>query len=281
MKLALSGASAPDWPLEDELAGAAAAGYDAVELWLPKLWAVLERSGPEAVAAALGRRRLTAAALAPIRDATFRDRAGLETVTAAVHGAAALARAFGAPCVVIQPGERPDGADERDALREARHTLGRLALAVERYDVGLAICPLGFSWASIRTVRAAGDIIEAVGRKSLGLAVDTFHMHLAGSRPEDVAHLRARWVWLLRLADAPAGDVDTLGESHRLPPGEGVIPLADIVGRVRALGVPDAVAVVACPLAGGHGEAAAWVTRLRERAAAVLRAPAPAGRRSA
>jgi 2-keto-myo-inositol isomerase len=281
VRLALSGACAPDWPLEDELAGAAAAGYEAVELWLPKLWAVLERSGPEAVVAALGRRRLAAAALAPIPDATFRDRTGLEAVTASVHGAAALARAFGAPWVVIQPGERPDGADERDAFREARHTLGQLALAVERYDVGLAISPLGYPWASIRTVREAGDIIEAVGRKSLGLAVDTFHMHLAGSRPEDVGHLRARWIWLLRLADAPAGEVDALRESHRLPPGEGVIPLAEIVGRVRALGAPNATAVVACPFAGGLGEATAWVKRLRERAAGVLHAPAPAGRRSA
>jgi 2-keto-myo-inositol isomerase len=279
VRLALSGACAPDWPLEDELAGAAAAGYEAVELWLPKLWAVLERSGPEAVAAALKRRHLAAAALAPIAEATFRDRAGLEAVTAEVHGAAALARAFGAPWVVVQPGERPDGAHERDALREARHTLGRLALAVERYDVGLAISPLGYAWSSIRTIREAGEIIEAVGRKSLGLALDTFHMHLAGSRPEDVAHLRPRWIGLVRLADAPAGERETLRESHRLPPGEGVIPLVDIVSRVRGLGAAEATAVAACPLPGGLGEAAAWAKRLRERTAAVLGAPTPAGSR--
>jgi 2-keto-myo-inositol isomerase len=279
VRLALSGACAPDWPLEDELTAAAAAGYEAVELWLPKLWAVLERSGPDAVAAALKRRHLAPAALAPIADATFRAGAGLEAVTAEVHGAAALARAFGAPWVVVQPGERPDGAGERDALREGRHTLGRLALAAERYDVGLAICPLGSAWSSIRTVREAGDIIEAVGRKSLGLALDTFHMHLAGSRPEDIGHLRARWIGLVRLADAPAGEPEALREAHRLPPGEGVIPLGDIVARVRALGATEATVVLACPLTGGLGEAAGWAKRLRERAAAVLRAPAPAGRR--
>ena len=278
MRLAVSGACAPDWPLDEELAGAAAAGYEAVELWLPKLWGELERRGPEAVAGALKRRNLAAAALAPIPDATFRERAGLEAVTAQVHGAAALARALGAPWVVIQPGERPDGADERDAFREARHTLGRLALAVERYDVGLAILPLGHAWSSIRTIREAADVIEAVGRKSLGIALDTFHMYLAGSRPEDVGHLRPRWIGLVRIADAPAGDPETLRDEHRLPPGDGVIPLADIVSRVRALGV-EATAVVACPLPGGTGEAASWISRLRERTAAVLKAPAAAGRR--
>jgi len=198
-------------------------------------------------------------------------------VTAAVHGAAALARGLAAPWVVVQPGERPDGADERDAFREARHTFGQLALAVERYDVGLAIMPIGHAWSSLRTIREAGDVIETVGRRSLGLALDTFHMHLAGSRPEDVGRLRARWIGLVRLADAPAGDVETLRDHHRLPPGDGVIPLGDILARVRALGA-DATAVVACPLPGGPSEAAGWVTRLRERATAVLRAPATAGR---
>jgi 2-keto-myo-inositol isomerase len=278
VRLALSGAGAPDWPLDDELAAAAAAGYEAVELWLPKLWAGLERSGPEAVAALLKRYHLAAAALAPIAAATFRDRGGLEAVTAQVHGAAALARGLGAPWVVVQPGERPDGADERDAFREARHTFGQLALAVERYDVGLAIMPIGYAWSSLRSIREAGDVIETVGRRSLGLALDTFHMHVAGSRPEDVGRLRSRWIALVRLADAPAGEVETLRDQHRLPPGEGVLPLAEIVGRVRALGA-DPTVVVACPLPGGTREAAGWVKQLRERAAAVLRAPVPAGRR--
>jgi 2-keto-myo-inositol isomerase len=180
--------------------------------------------------------------------------------------------------VVVQPGERPDGADERDAFREARHTFGQLALAVERYDVGLAIMPIGYAWSSLRSIREAGDVIETVGRRSLGLALDTFHMHVAGSRPEDVGRLRSRWIALVRLADAPAGEVETLRDQHRLPPGEGVLPLAEIVGRVRALGV-DPTVVVACPLPGGTREAAGWVKQLRERAAAVLRAPVPAGRR--
>src|SRR4029453_10956912 len=157
VRLALSGACAPDWPLDEELAGAATAGYAAVELWLPKLWRELERKGPEAVATALKRRNLAAAALAPIADATFRERAGLEAVTAEVHGAAALARAFGASWVVIQPGARPDGADERDALREARHTRGRLPPPPPRPRAGaglLAPRPAGAARAGRR--RAAG-----------------------------------------------------------------------------------------------------------------------------
>lgn len=155
MRIALSGACVPRLPLEEELAAAAAAGYDAVELWLPKVWPDLERRGPEGLAAALARRRLTPVALGPIADVTFRDSAGLERLAAEAHGTAALARAVGAPWVLVQPGERPDGADERDARREGRETLERLCRATERYDVGTALVPVGFGWASIRTVTQA------------------------------------------------------------------------------------------------------------------------------
>src|SRR4030095_4281040 len=150
--------------------------------------------------------------------------------------------------------------------------------AVERYDVGLAILPLGHAWSSIRTIREAGDVIEAVGRKSMGIALDTFHMHLAGSRPEDVGHLRPRWIGLVRIADAPAGDPETLRDAHRLPPGDGVIPLADIVSRVRALGV-GVTAGAACPLSGGTGEGGGGRGGRAEDARAALGPPARGSRR--
>ena len=71
-----SGASAPTLALEEDLAAAAAAGFEAVELSLPKLWPDLERRGPEVLAESLTRRRLAAMALGPVTDVTFRDAAG-------------------------------------------------------------------------------------------------------------------------------------------------------------------------------------------------------------
>ena len=60
MRPVWSGACAPTLALEEDLAAAAAGGFDAVELSLPKLWADLERRGPDGVAELLTRRRLAA-----------------------------------------------------------------------------------------------------------------------------------------------------------------------------------------------------------------------------
>jgi len=275
---AWSGASAPGLALEDDLAAAAGAGYDAVELFLPKVWRELERRGPDGLADALKRRRLDAVALGPITDVTFRDAAGLEKVVAEMHGAATLARRVGASWVLVEPGERPDGADERDALREGRETLDRLSRASERYDVGVALVPVGLAWASLRTVRQALSIIEAIGRKSLGLALDTFHFHAGGSSLDDVRQCRARAIALVRLADAPDTERESLREHHRLPPGAGVGPGRALIGIVKALGASPPL-VVHAPLPAGEGDATGWARRLRVAALDLLReaegAPSP------
>ena len=272
MRPAWSGASAPALALDDDLAAAAAGGFDAVEISLPKVWADLERRGPDALADALARRRLTAVAIGPITDVTFRDASGLEKVVAEVHGAATLARRLDASWIVVEPGERPDGADERDALREGRESLERLSRASERYDVGVALMPVGLAWASLRTVRQALGVIDAVGRKSLALALDTFHFHVSGSSLNDLRQARARDIALLRLSDAPEGDRETLREHHRLPPGRGIAPLRALLGAVRQLGVEPPV-VVHAPLPREDGDAAGWARRLREATVGLLRDP--------
>jgi sugar phosphate isomerase/epimerase len=272
VRLAWSTASLPGLALDDDLAAAAAAGFDAAELWLPTLWPDLERHGPEGLASILKRRRIAAVALGPVADATFRDDAGRDRLIAEVHGAATLARQVGASWVVIQPGERPDGADERDALHEARDTLDRACRASERYDVGLALMPLGFAWASIRTLGQALRAIESVGRRSLGIAVDTFHFHLGGSSLDDLRQTRARLVALVRLADAPAGDREGLREHHRLVPGQGVAPIRPILGILKVLGAATP-AIVHAPMPDGDGDASGWARRLRESALALLRDP--------
>ncbi len=272
MRLAWSGASAPTVALEDDLGAAAAAGFDTVELYLPKLWADLERRGPDGVAEALARRRLAAVALGPITDVTFRDAAGTEKVVAEVHGAAMLARRLGASWILVEPGERPDGAAERDALRDARDSLDRLGRASERYDVGVAVVPVGLAWASLRTVGQALQAIEAVGRKSLGLALDTFHFHAGGSALEDVRRCRARTIAVLRLADAPEAEPESLREQHRLPPGAGVAPLRALLGVLQILGA-DPPAIVHAPLPRGESDVKGWANRLREATLRLLRDP--------
>jgi sugar phosphate isomerase/epimerase len=100
--------------------------------------------------------------------------------------------------------------------------------------------------------------------------LDTFHVHVGGSSLDDVRHLRPRAIALVRLADAPAGQRESLREHHRLPPGAGVAPIRALVGIVRALGAEPPV-VLHVPMPSGDDDEAGWARRLREAALTVLR----------
>jgi sugar phosphate isomerase/epimerase len=202
----------------------------------------------------------------------FRDPAGVEETIAAVHRLAEVGRAIGATWLVLTPGTRPDGADERDVLVEARARLRRLLEIAGRYDVGLALTPGGRPDSAVRTVAAGGALVDAMGHPGLALAIDTFALHASRSSPEEVKACQPRWLALLRLADAP-GDIEpeALREGHRLPPGAGVAPIARWVDLIRQLGA-DPAAVVPV-VSAERAEPEGWARQLRERALAIVRPP--------
>jgi 2-keto-myo-inositol isomerase len=277
VRVAHTGAATPVVSLDDDIRIAERVAADGLELWVPKLWPSLERVGIEGLKSALRRQRVAPLTLAPVADVLFRDLAGIEETIAAVHRLAEVGRALGAGWLVLTPGARPDGADERDVALEARARLPRLLDIAGRYDVGLALTPGGRPDASVRTLAAAAAIVDAMDRPGLALAVDTFALYASHSAPEEVKACRPGWLALLRLADAP-GDIEpeSLRDRHRLPPGDGVVPIAQWIGLIRQLGA-DPVAVV--PVApADSADAEGWVRQLRERALAIAQEPRRAAR---
>jgi 2-keto-myo-inositol isomerase len=270
VRVAHTGAATPRLSLEDDIAVAAGIGADGLEIWAPKLGPALERAGPAGLAALLRRHRVAVVSLGPVPDALACDPAGTEETVARVHRLSELARALRAPWIVLTPGERPAGADERDALDEARITLARLAQISERYDVGLALTPDGHPRAAVRTLGAAAAVLDAAARPGLGLAPDTFNLYAARSSPDELKACRPRWLALLRLADAPA-DVapESLRDAHRLPPGDGVAPIDRLLALARELGAEPPAVVPVAP--GADGDPSGWAKELRERALAFER----------
>ncbi len=276
MRVAHTGAATPLASLEDDVATAARIGADGLEIWAPKLGPALERGGPAALAALLRRHRVAVVSLAPVPDVLFRDPGGLEETVERVHRLSELARALGATWIVLTPGERPDGADERDVQHEAHATLSRLAQISERYDVGLALTPEGRPRAAVRTLVAAAALVELARRPALALALapDTFHLYAAGSSPEELKACRPRQLALLRLADAPADvEPESLRDADRLPPGEGVVPIDRVLALVRELGAEPPAVVPVVPRE--PGDPTEWARRLRDQALALGRGARP------
>lgn len=90
----------------------------------------------------------------------------------------------------------------------------------------------------IHTLREARELIAEIGRPNVGLVLDSWHWYTAGESVEDLRTLRASDVISIDLNDAPAGRTrDEQKDLEReLPLATGVIPLADFLNTLNALG---------------------------------------------
>jgi sugar phosphate isomerase/epimerase len=91
---------------------------------------------------------------------------------------------------------------------------------------------------AVGTLGKALAVIEAVGQPNLTLLLDCLHFARSGGRPADLAAVDPALIGYLQLCDAPDKPLDKdYGDDardNRLPPGDGALPLAEILKAAPA-----------------------------------------------
>ncbi|HET6615344.1 MAG TPA: sugar phosphate isomerase/epimerase family protein [Dehalococcoidia bacterium] len=239
MKLGLNGATIMRSPIEDDVTIAAETGFSAIEFWAAKLDA---HDGP---LEQLGE-RVRASGLMPscvnsIENITARDGAGRQAVLEELRHRVAMARALGAPAIVVVPSCVTGAVARSEAIADAVDTLR--AMSDEAGDVTLAFEFLGKPGCTVPTLDMAIEIVERVDRANVGIVLDVFHFYAGGSALEDVRRIPLEKLQVVHLNGAENLPKSQLTDAHRLYPGEGVVPAVDILRLLRERGY-DGVASV-------------------------------------
>lgn len=235
-KLALHGATTGADLLGD-LNAARVAGYDALEIPDVKLDAYLRAGGTirELRRSCLDA-NLSVLAVGALEEVTLLtgdafDRA-LDRCATLCEWAAGLDAGY----VLVVPSPRPAQWDA-DAIRHAGvAALRRLADVAARYDVQLGFEFLGFSECSVRTLSAAWQTLQETGRDTIGLVIDSFHFYVGESDLASLDAIDPRRIFFVHLNDAEPRPLAELSDAHRLFPGDGVIPLRQLVERLEQAG---------------------------------------------
>lgn len=219
--LSLAAGTVLDVPPERIAHVAAEAGFDAVGLWFdPDTWTDVT---VRAVADSLAATGLVALDIEPVILGRGDD-PGERLVDAAA--------AVGARHVLVASGPAPRG--------EVVDRLGRLAQRASGSEVALVLEFLPIF--SVATLSDACSVVAEVGEANVGVLIDTLHLDRSGGSPSDLDALEPTWLPYLQVADAgPVAPVtpEALREEAlhgRLLPGEGVLPIGDVLAAVP--GVP-------------------------------------------
>lgn len=145
------------------------------------------------------------------------------------------AQAIECPWVLVVPGPT-DGRTDAQVTSDTVATLREMADAAAEFGISVAFEFMGFPWAAVRDVAGAWEIVQEANRPNLGIIVDTAHFYAGGSTLESIREVDPERLVVLHINDVEDVAKPDITDGHRLYPGEGVIPLQDILGAVRATG---------------------------------------------
>lgn len=126
-------------------------------------------------------------------------------------------------------GDDPDKGRFIDNLTALAALAGEFGMGVD-----LEIMP----WRRIGTLTAAVEAAEGTRRANVGVLIDALHLSRSGAIPADLKSVSKGLIQSVQLCDAvaerPADDAALVAEARggRLLPGEGALPLQDLLGVV-------------------------------------------------
>ncbi len=218
--------------LDDKLAAAAAAGFDAVELFEPDLIAAPD--SPAEVARRCEELGLEIALYQPLRDFEAVPPERFEANLARAEAKFAVMEQLGADTVLVCSNVSENAIDD-DALAAAQLR----ELAERAAARGIRIAYEALAWGRhVRDYDHAWRIAEAGDHPNLGTCLDSFHILSRGADPAGIRDIPGEKIFFLQVADAPHLVMDVLQWSrhYRCFPGQGGFDLPGFLGHVLAAG---------------------------------------------
>lgn len=236
MLLSINGSTTELCGQEEDIAIAARAGYEAVELRMPKIEAFLRHSTLADLRALLDRNGLRAASINSIERCTLGSPEHEDMIDAEVGRFAGIAAALGSEILIVCPGEiQPTHTWDEIVTRSAK-TVARLADTAWKHRVHLSFEFLGFDWCSVKTPAEAWAVVQAANRGNLGITVDVANFHCGPARLGEIAALPAHAVNMFHVNDLPDMPREAMGIYDRVLPGDGAGPVLEMMRELKRIG---------------------------------------------
>jgi 2-keto-myo-inositol isomerase len=215
-------------------------GYDYIEFRMDKLEKYLDAHTVQELVQALQACRIKPHAINALKDINMMSLEQRVEAESQLEWACSVGQRIGSPCVVLVPTVDDALAQEYSRTQINQECIERLhafTSIAARHGVGLALEPVGMKASAVRSLEQALEIVRAVGRPEVGLAIDLFNLYLFDAW-RDVERLRQvdpKMIFVVHIADAENRPLSELDQHSRVWPGEGVVPIGKVLSLLRAI----------------------------------------------
>jgi 2-keto-myo-inositol isomerase len=103
-------------------------------------------------------------------------------------------------------------------------------------DIRIGYEFVGLKSFNIKDLKTAQELVRRVGRRNVGIVVDTFHMYLQNTPFSEVAKMEKQELFLVHVNDSKPGATETLTDADRVYPGQGVMRLGELRSSLNNIG---------------------------------------------
>ena len=233
--------------LEQDLALCEKYGYEYIEIRLDMLKDYLQRNKVSNLQSFFRSSRLQPYAFNSIEGINFCTPAQWDKVTELFTFGCEMSQAIGNRYLIIVPtmGEEMHLKTRQEVFQDSVEALNKLAEIAKPYGVKLAFEPIGDKRWCVRSLEQAMEIIMAVDRAGVGVALDSINLYLY-NKLEDIDfidNVPLDKLFVYHIDDCEDLPLGTLDHCHRLYPGDGVIPLEAISQKLKAKGYDEICSV--------------------------------------
>jgi sugar phosphate isomerase/epimerase len=210
------------------------AGYDAIEIYIPKLVRYLD-AGYQA-----GDLLPTLGSLRPAMINSFlhverQEPEVRHELQLQCERLCAVASVLSCPALQVIALDALRGKPWPEIRTKVGQSLAELADIAAPFGVRLALEPVSFT--PLRTLAQALEVLDVAGRTNVGLCLDTFHLWTGGTPWNGVASLDPSLIVVAHISDVMPRRGEEWSDADRdVLPGDGILPLREGIEAIRATG---------------------------------------------
>jgi 2-keto-myo-inositol isomerase len=226
--------------LDDKVKFAAEAGFDAIEPWDKELEAYEKEGGNlKDLGKRIKDKGLFVPSMIGLWNALPPTKEAFEASLVDTRRRMRMAADIGCQHVQVIGNTAGDNWDQKWVAARYREIV---EIGVNEFNLRPALVFVKFQ--PIKTFgQALGIALDADHPKAMVIP-DTFHMHISGGGFEALKHVKGDTIAIFQFADAPAAPaLDEMKDADRVYPGDGVLPLPEVLKDLKATGFKGCVSL--------------------------------------
>jgi 2-keto-myo-inositol isomerase len=220
-------------------------GFDFMEFQMTPLYSYLENHTVAELKSFFDESRLKPYALNALEYFNLKTPREFKDVEKEFIRMCEIATSIGCGIIILVPSRINRKLTAREIREDSVNCIKRLLeiIYARQYNVKLSYEFIGFSDFSVNNFSSCYEIVEELNDERVGMTIDCSHFYASGSKISDLRNANGKKIFAFHVNGSKDKPLNELTDADRIWPGDGVMPLDEILPVLKGIGFNGAASI--------------------------------------